>query len=301
MERGARQCGDIHGGGGRGGSGGRAPACTPAPARQVGMRALLACATGVGFDMPLDGSMLVGAAESGRLDWFVYLGQLLVKRQRLDTKNAIKAAVAAARRGDDGSMLGWIASLKLAGMPQWIVAGLAAVAARHGHLHTLRWVKEHSGKWGVTGYLDHLPQRDVEAGALYGCFELDVMTPGGGARYHILTETAVRSGHMHIVEYIAAELHEYVTDDTVALAIRLGRVDMAQVLLVTWDEYLIEGVLPVLAREPSCPVSFFEFARAVCSTATVVWSAEALSEMLTAANEVQNAPLAAWLRSIGAE
>ncbi|KAG5191564.1 hypothetical protein JKP88DRAFT_295673 [Tribonema minus] len=274
-----------------------------------GSRALVACATGAGFDVPLHGPILVGAAETGRADWFVYLGQLLVKRGRLGIEDAIKAAVAAARRGDSGEVMAWIASLKLAGVPRWIVAGLAAVAARHGHLATLRWMITHADDcWGfklglgvIEAYFDNLPQRSVEEGAAYGCFEPDVMTPDGDGEYHILTETAIRSGHMHIVDYIAAELHEYVIDDTVALAVQIGRVDMAQALLTTWDaaaEDLVEDVLPALAREPSCPVALFEFARAY---STAVWPAEDLSAMLPAANEVQNAPLAAWLRSIGAE
>ncbi|KAG5175814.1 hypothetical protein JKP88DRAFT_337271 [Tribonema minus] len=276
-----------------------------------GTRALLACATGVEFNVSLDGSMLVGAAKSGCPDWFMHLGRLLVKRRLVTLKAAVKAAVAAARCGDnavaaarcgdDGSMLGWITSLKLAGMPEWIVAGMAAVAAWRGHLHTLWWVNEHKDDWGVANAVMDcydLPRKSLEEGASYGCFQRDE-TAEHFAYYDII-DMAVRAGHWHIVQYVVSEQVACPSGAAIALAVQLRRVDMAKVLLDSLEDIEYErfdDVMPALARERSCPVKFFLLIRA---RSTFTWSPEFLSEVLTMAEEVQNATLAAWLLSIGA-
>ncbi|KAG5175810.1 hypothetical protein JKP88DRAFT_265666 [Tribonema minus] len=268
-----------------------------------GTRVLLACASGAGFDVALEGSMLVSAAESGRPDWFIHLGRLLVTRGVLSRKNALLAAVTAARCGDGGGMLGWLASLGITEMPDWLVLGLATAAARHGHLHTLRWVVAHARDWGMPvpdDFFDNFAVMscDMDEGVLFGCFE-QLVGSDEFPEYYNLVDTAVRAGHLHIVQYIVGQQVATVSTESVTLAVEMGLVDVAIALQDDWDEHdAVELMTDVLANDRNCPVELFDNIRA---SSLPYWSAaDNLSRLLTTVEAADNVPLAAWLRSLGA-
>eukprot|EP00611_Tribonema_gayanum_P024776 TRINITY_DN5531_c0_g2_i3.p1 TRINITY_DN5531_c0_g2~~TRINITY_DN5531_c0_g2_i3.p1 ORF type:complete len:468 (-),score=103.31 TRINITY_DN5531_c0_g2_i3:91-1452(-) len=267
-----------------------------------GTRATLACATGVGFGLELDGSMLVSAARSGRPDWFVHLGNLLKESDDdgFETKHLLAAAAAAAARGDEGGMLVWIAEAGGDDLPMWIVPGLANIAARCGHLETLRWVVE-TESWSFTvedlAFAQSIREHH-DAGEEYGYF---VTTwDDGGRRYFTLIETAVRAGHLPIVQWVLDHVEVDEAVDTVVLAMIRRKLEVAQLLLSAWEfeEHASKSaVVASLAAKRCCPVALLMWAR---ENGMGDWSPETLATMVASAEQARNAVVATWLRSLGA-
>ncbi|KAG5188028.1 hypothetical protein JKP88DRAFT_306172 [Tribonema minus] len=162
-----------------------------------GSRVILSCATGIAFKLELDMHVLLCAAESGDFEWLKLVGKLMQETQALSRFELINAAVSAARSGDDGDMLGWILEQDWGegGMPQWIGAGLATVAARHGHEFTMGWCLEDGvDRFDFPSYAEHYDDIDLDddwAFAMQNCFEIDQRS--AEAHVYGLLDTAVKA------------------------------------------------------------------------------------------------------------
>ncbi|KAG5188025.1 hypothetical protein JKP88DRAFT_347965 [Tribonema minus] len=265
-----------------------------------GTRATLACATGVGFGLELDGSMLVSAARSGRPDWFVHLGNLLKESDDdgFETKHLLAAAAAAAARGDEGVMLEWIAQEGSDDLPTWIVPGLASIAARCGHLETLRWVVD-SDCWVFEvddgAFVQHIGYH-VDADA-HGYFTR--IWDNGASRYATLVETAVRAGRLQIVRWVLDHVDVEQSVDTVILALSSRKPAVARLLLSKWSfeesHASRSAAVASLAANRFCTVALLQWAR---EHGMGDWSPETLAIMVASAESVRNAAVATWLRSL---
>eukprot|EP00611_Tribonema_gayanum_P005855 TRINITY_DN15079_c0_g1_i1.p1 TRINITY_DN15079_c0_g1~~TRINITY_DN15079_c0_g1_i1.p1 ORF type:complete len:326 (-),score=77.63 TRINITY_DN15079_c0_g1_i1:78-1055(-) len=271
-----------------------------------GSRVILSCATGIVFKLELDMHVLCGAAASGDFEWLKLVGELMQESQPLTRAELINAAVSAAHSGDDGDMLDWILEQDWGegGMPQWIGAGLATVAATHGHARTVRWlfdVGPDNLRLNLPAYAEHyndIDLDDIEEVALRNCFEVDPRS--AEACVYSLLDTAVKAGHEWCVHNLINRYVEHaVSAPTVALAVEHGHVGVAKLLL----QYLhtVESksaVVASLAAVRGADAALFKWAR---QRGMGEWSPETLSDMLAAAGRVRNKPLKTWLRSLQAE
>eukprot|EP00611_Tribonema_gayanum_P024777 TRINITY_DN5531_c0_g2_i4.p2 TRINITY_DN5531_c0_g2~~TRINITY_DN5531_c0_g2_i4.p2 ORF type:complete len:250 (-),score=74.66 TRINITY_DN5531_c0_g2_i4:91-840(-) len=247
--------------------------------------------------------MLVSAARSGRPDWFVHLGNLLKESDDdgFETKHLLAAAAAAAARGDEGGMLVWIAEAGGDDLPMWIVPGLANIAARCGHLETLRWVVD-SDCWGFEledgAFAQHIGEHHVYADA-YGYFTR--VWDNGATRYATLVETAVRAGRLQIVRWVLDHVEVEQSVDTVILALSSRKPAVARLLLSEWSfeesHASRSAAVASLAANRSCTVALLQWAR---EHGMGDWSPETLATMVASAEQARNAVVATWLRSLGA-
>ncbi|KAG5180548.1 hypothetical protein JKP88DRAFT_246670 [Tribonema minus] len=224
---------------------------------------------------------------------------------RWRTQEVLACALAcAAGAGVDSPLHGsMLASAAESGRPDWFVHLRGQLVRRQ--LLVWRTPSEQPlrrrGNWGFDikrNHFDALPDEWLDEGVLHGCFTPDVFHLDEDDKYHILSETAVRAGHLHIVRYIVDAMPRCISADAVALALRMERLDIAKALMRSWrgfEEELMDDVMPMLARQRNSPVELFALGWDYIDG----WRYETLLMVLRTAQESGNAPLVAWLRKQG--
>lgn len=270
-----------------------------------GDRLVLNCFTGIEFQhsSSVSSDLVLGAAKSGRLEWFDRVFYARERHQPLGLDELIRCAIGAAKHGDDGSVLSNIA-YECTQWPLWLCTLLSREAAYGGHLVTVRWLLDASfDHFGdiIDESNDVVEVDENGSGLLMGQYEdrLARAAAGDGT----FAEFAIASANLDLLQYLVSDRAHMFFSSDVALAMRHGHVEAVKFLLqrggyaddvLPCQTFLMDGGLCELWETP---IALYEWAK---SSGLFTWDARELSSMLTKTVTHGCSAAEAWLREQGA-